>query len=236
MGAQSKIEAPGCFPAQTRMHDAAWTVDQFRAVAVTSMQQCHVVVPVQVWCDVPAQSQLGPPDAGAVHVVVLVEVADALLTKQAQVDEVLDLVLEQCAAQGQRTDPVVGGQLEGTRGLGPDVVVAVERVRSFGTNVVRGNLLQRGGLEGLAIASLDGQLGRGLPYQIGTRTGFVAEDLVVVHAHAQGGHQAGAETDLVLQEQRVVIGAVTPVAQAGIDQGLAPRLDAGCQMVPVHPV
>ena len=37
-------------------------------------------------------------------------------------------------------------------------------------------------------------------------------------------------------KQRVVIGAVTPVAQAGIDQGLAPRLDAGCQMVPVHPV
>ena len=30
-----------------------------------------------------------PPDAGAVHVVVLVEVADALLTQQAQVDEVL---------------------------------------------------------------------------------------------------------------------------------------------------
>ena len=218
------------------MHDAAWSIDQFRAVAVAGVQQRHVVVPVQVRRDVPAQSQFGTPDAGTVDVVVLIEIANALLTQQAQVDQVLDLVLEQRAAQGQGTDPVVGGQFEGTRGLGPDVIVAVEGVRSFGTDVVRGNLFQRGGLEGLAIAALDGQLGRGLPHQIGTRTSLVVEDLVVVNAHAQGGHQAGAKTDLVLQEQRAVIGTVAPVAQACIDQRLAPRLDAGSQMVPVHPV
>ncbi len=97
-------------------------------------------------------------------------------------------------------------------------------MRPFGADVVGRDLLQGRRAEGLAVAGLEGQLRRGAPDQPGARTGFAAEDLVIVQARAEGQRPVLAQGDFVLDEHRLMHRRIGAADQAGVLQTLVTML------------
>jgi hypothetical protein len=153
----------------------------------------------------PVQLQPGDPRPGLVGVGIGADARHRTGRHQAQLDQVTHTLAEGHQLHLARAVGMGHGQLQAVGHLGLQAGVADHGVGPFGARA-RGRLLQVGGAEAMAVATLHRPAGCRPPDEVGTRAPVVAEQAVVVQPQAGGQRPAGGWRPGVLHEQRVVAG------------------------------